>query len=224
MTTVLVTGTDTDVGKTIFIMGLVAYWQHYRPTTTVGLMKLLACGPADPDTYRQVLGGDLAITCPLAFEAPLAPPLAALAAGESGVDLGRIWQGYQALTQLKEQVFVEGVGGLGCPLTWDYTVGDLTRDWRVPVILVAPVRLGVIGQLVTHCAYARALGVRVLGIVLSSVEPVTAAQAADWAPIELIENLCRVRVWGIMPHIMTLDRVHLVAAIASLDLEYLLAN
>ncbi|WP_287129951.1 dethiobiotin synthase [Candidatus Cyanaurora vandensis] len=220
MPTLLIVGTDTGVGKTALTLGLVSYWQQYRKPT-VGLMKLLACGVEDIETYQRLLTlNQTTALCPLVFEAPLAPPLAAAQAG-TVVDLGRVWQGYQQLSQEREQVFLEGVGGLGCPLTADYTVGDLARDWRVPVVLVAPVRLGVVAQLVVNSHYARALGLSVAGIVLNQTQPVSAAMAADWAPVGLIENLCRLPVLGCLPYLVDWTAVSLAQAVAGLDLEYL---
>ncbi|WP_218081543.1 dethiobiotin synthase [Anthocerotibacter panamensis] len=220
MRTLLITGTDTGVGKTALALGLTAYWQYYR-SESVGLMKLLACGPDDVATYRRILTLDQELFCPLTYDAPLAPPLAAEKEG-AAVELSQIWQGYQRLSTQKEQIFLEGVGGLGCPLTRDYTVADLARDWRVPVLLVAPVRLGVIGQLVAHSVFARHYGLKTVGIVLNQPEPVTPEDCERWAPVDLIANLCRLPVLGCFPYLPAWNALALAEATAGLDLEYLL--
>lgn len=37
---------------------------------------------------------------------------------------------------------METLGGLGSPITYDYLVADLVRDWQIPTLLVGVVRLG----------------------------------------------------------------------------------
>ncbi len=222
MPQILISGTDTGVGKSTLAMALTAYWQAYRPES-VGLMKLLSCGPDDPERYQQILSLDqpLATICPLVFEAPVAPPLAADLAG-STIDLGLIWQNLAHLSEIKDWVFIEAVGGLGCPLTWEYTVADLAHDWRLPVILVAPVRLGTFGQVIAHARWAKSLGLRVLGIVLNPVHLVSPEEALLWAAPGPLAHLSGVPVWGSLPFLTTWTPQTLAQGAAGLDLEYLL--
>lgn len=218
--TLLITGTDTEVGKTTLTLALASYWFRHR-SPSVGILKLLACGPSDLDTYRHYLPLPTeSLLCPQHFAAPLAPPLAAALEGQR-VDLSLMWQALQTLRSQHEQVFVEAVGGLGCPLTGDYTVADLALDWRVPILLVAPVRLGVVGQLVVHVRYARQLGLQLIGVVLSQTTPLTPEETANLAPPDLIRNLCACPLLGVLPYISTWDQETLIKAAQGLELEYL---
>ncbi|MGQ9866890.1 MAG: ATP-dependent dethiobiotin synthetase BioD, partial [Pseudanabaenaceae cyanobacterium] len=98
-----------------------------------------------------------------------------------------------------------GGGGGGppppTPLTWDYTVADLLRDWRLPTVLVVPARLGAIGQTVAAVALARQVGVNLRGLVINAMEQGVPAERAiaDWAPPALLENLVQVPVLGVWP-------------------------
>ncbi|UFP93100.1 dethiobiotin synthase [Gloeobacter morelensis] len=218
MASVLVSGTDTGAGKTILCAALAAWWLAHR-RTPVAILKPVQCGPGDREYYRTVFGGALSVLNPLYFEAPLAPPLAAAREGQT-VDIGLLWKSYCEAAANHALVLVEGIGGLGCPLGWDYTVADLARDWRLPVLLAAPLRLGVVGQLVAHTNFARAQNLDLRALVLSEIEPVSAEQRADWADIQLIENLCHLPVLGVLPHLeAAADRTALAAAGSGLWLE-----
>lgn len=217
MSNLLIVGTDTGVGKTILTAALAAY--ALRCGERVAIVKCVQCGPGDGETYRALFGEAVPVILPQVFAAPLAPPLAAEREG-SAVDLARLWQCYSEARALTDWVLVEGVGGVGCPLTLDATVADLGRDWRIPAVLVAPVRLGAVGQIVAAVGYSRAVGLDLRAIVLSrAVEPLE-GDPDDLAPVPLIENLCRLPVLGTLPRLSAEpDQSVLAAAAAGLWLE-----
>jgi dethiobiotin synthetase len=98
-------------------------------------------------------------------------------------------------------------------------VADLAAEWRLPVLLVAPVRLGTVGQLVAAAEFARGRGLDVRAIVLSQAGPVE-GDPTQLAPVPLIENLCRLPVLGTLPHLDDPgDRRALATACAGLWLE-----
>ncbi|NEO25849.1 MAG: AAA family ATPase [Kamptonema sp. SIO4C4] len=53
MKPLLITGTDTEVGKTVLTTALVAYWQTYKTLDRLGLMKLLQTGEGDRELYQD---------------------------------------------------------------------------------------------------------------------------------------------------------------------------
>lgn len=192
----LVSASDTGCGKTVVTAALALALGQ------VGVMKLVQAGVGDREYYQQVLSLNQTPEelNPLYFAAPLAPPLAAWQEGKT-VDLARAWR---QLTQLRQRyctVLVEGAGGLGSPVTWEWTVADLAAQWRLPTLVVVPVRLGAIGQAVAQVALARQVGVPLVGLVLNEREPVTPQQRQDWAPAAWIERLTGVRVWGYFPYV-----------------------
>jgi dethiobiotin synthetase len=120
-------------------------------------------------------------------------------------------------------VLVEGVGGLGSPISWELTVADLAHDWRIPTVLVVPVRLGAIAAAVANVALARQAGVPLLGIILNCVQPRSEAEVADLTPIDLIESLTQTRVLGTIPCLEDAHNLNQLIQVAShLDLELLL--
>jgi dethiobiotin synthetase len=159
---------------------------------------------------------------PLHFQTPVAPPVAAEREGRT-VELGRVWQALNRLQQQRQWVLVEALGGLGSPVTHELTVADLARDWRLPVVLVVPVKLGAIAQTVANVALSRSSNIQLKGIILNCVRPCSDEEIADWTPIGLIESLTNVPVLGILPHLADPTDLSKLAQVASdLDLERLI--
>jgi dethiobiotin synthetase len=224
MKTLLIVGTDTDVGKTVLTAALTAYWLHYKPGQSLGLMKLIQTGIGDRDRYQELFGthSSLEIVAPLSFKTPVAPPIAAEKEGRD-IDLAKVWQAFQSLEKQKDFVLIEALGGLGSPITRELTVADLAGEWRLSVVLVVPVKLGAIAQTVANVALARQCKITLKGIVLNCIQPRTEQEIADWTPIELIQSLTCVPVLGILPCLSDLNDANKLAQVASnLDVEKLL--
>lgn len=224
MNVLLITGTDTEAGKTVLTTALAAYWQKYQLSRSFGMMKLIQAGVGDRELYSQLfsLNQSLEEITPLYFDAPLAPPLAAAKEGRT-VDLGIVWKALENLRSTREWVIVEALGGLGSPVTDELTVADLAATWRLPTVLVVPVRLGAIAASVANVALARLTGVNLKGIVLNCVQPRSEAEIADWTPIDLIQSLTNTPVLGSLPYLENPTDIDKLALVASdLDLERLM--
>ena len=224
MNALLITGTDTEAGKTVLTSALAAYWQTYRPHESLGIFKPIQTGIGDREFYQRVfeLNQSPEEITPLHFQTPVAPPIAAEREGRQ-VDLGLVWQAFNVLRQQRQWVLVEALGGLGSPVTHELTVADLARDWQLPTLLVVPVKLGAIAQAVANVALARQSGVPLKGIVLNCVSPRSEEEIADWAPVELIQSLTNVPILGILPHLADpTDRLKLAQVASDLDIERLM--
>jgi len=219
--TLLIAGTDTNVGKTVLTTALISYWQTYYSSRSLGVFKPIQTGIGDRELYTQLfdLGQSIAEINPLHFAAPLAPPIAAELEGKI-VDLKLVWSQLCQLQKSRDFVLIEGLGGLGSPVTNELIVADLARDWHLPTILVVPVRLGAIAQAVANVALARQTGVLLKGLVLNCVEPCSEQDIENWTPTHLIESLTQIPVLGILPYIDTpRDRKKLTQIASDLDLE-----
>ncbi|MCP2730496.1 dethiobiotin synthase [Limnofasciculus baicalensis] len=219
----LISGTNTDAGKTVLTCAIAAYYQKYYPQKQLGIFKPIQTGIGDCELYQTLfkLNQTSGEITPLQFKTPVAPPVAADREGRK-IDLGLVWQAFEKLQQSRDLVLVEGLGGLGSPITHELTVADLARDWRLPVVLVVPVQLGAIAQVVANVALARQCGVQLQGIVLNCVEPRSEEEIADWTPINLIESLTNVPILGILPYLSDAkDLVKLAQVASDLDIEKL---
>jgi dethiobiotin synthetase len=217
----LIAGTNTDVGKTFVTVSLVFYQQKYQKTNSTGLLKLMQTGQGDRELYEELFADSEAIkvVTPLQFEAPLAPPVAA-AKEQREIDLKWVWQSLSQLQQQQDFVFIEALGGLGSPVTEELTIANLAADWRLPTVLVVPVALGAISQAVANVALARSLKIDLKGILLNCSDREAEAHQDDLAPKELIETLTQTVILGTLPYVGEIrDRDSLAAIVSDWDLE-----
>lgn len=153
----VVTGTDTGVGKTVVAAGLAAaldayYWKPVQAGTeeSTDSETALALGvPQDriiPEAYRLAL--------------PASPHRAA-AQERVAIDSAAL-----ALPS-ERPLIVEGAGGLMVPLSLDpaLTFLDQMSVWNAPVVLVSRTSLGTINHSLLSLAALRSRGVRVAGLV-----------------------------------------------------------
>ncbi len=221
LNTLLITGTDTEAGKTVVTTALAAYWQKYYPQRSLAIMKPIQSGVGDKELYQTLFSLEQSpeeIT-PLYFEAPLAPPIAA-AKENRLIDLAIVWQTLLKLQKQRDFVLVESLGGLGSPITNELTVADLAGEWRLPTFLVVPVRLGAIAQAVANVALARQTKINLRGIILNCTQPRTAAEIADLTPPELIQSFTNIPVLGCVPYVENPQDVEKLAEVAAtLDWE-----
>jgi dethiobiotin synthetase len=223
LNTLLITGTDTDTGKTVVTAAIAAYWQKYYPQRSLGIMKPIQSGVGDRELYQTLFNLEQSpeeIT-PMYFQAPLAPPIAA-AKENRQVDLAIVWRTLLALQKQRDFVLVESLGGLGSPITDELTVADLAGEWRLPTILVVSVRLGAIAQAVANVALARQTKINLRGIILNCTQPRTESEIADLTPPDLVQSLTNIPVLGCVPYLKNpRDLAKLAQVAADLDWESL---
>ena len=229
MTALLIAGTDTDVGKTFVTIALAVYWQKYRRDQNnnsflLSIFKLLQTGVGDVELYHRLFNDQagIEIVDPLRFDAPLAPPIAAAKEGKT-IDLGEIWRKFRAVSQNSELVLLESLGGLGSPVTNELIVGNIAADWRLPTVLVVPVKLGAIANTVANVALARSLKIDLRGIILNCSQLEAVGRIEDLTPIDLIQSLTHVPVIGILPYAKDWANSDRIAQkVANWDLELIL--
>lgn len=217
----LIAATDTDCGKTVLTCALVAYWRQYCSTRRLGVLKPVQSGEGDRELFQQLFDLDQSLEelNPVFYQAPLAPPIAA-ALEQKTVDLAPAWHRYATLCGQCDWVLVEGLGGLGSPVTDELTVADLAADWRLPVVLVVPVKLGAIANAVANVALARQHQLQLQGIILNCHTPDAEQNLEQLAPPAMISSLTRIPILGVLPHLndpTNLDQ--LSAAARGLTLE-----
>ncbi len=153
-----VTGTDTNVGKTVvsamLTVGLgAAYWKPVQS----GL-------PADTDYLRQVTQLDDSHFSPERFR--LSQPLSPHAA--AAIDAVQIaLTDFQLPATDKPHLIVEGAGGLMVPLNEQDLMIDLIQHLQLPVCLVARSTLGTINHTLLSIAQLRRANLPILGVILN---------------------------------------------------------
>lgn len=174
-----ITGTDTDVGKTLVALGLIEKLQQQG--LRVGAMKPLSAGcettheglrNSDATQLQQQADVDLpyATINPYAFAPAIAPHIAAADEGLR-VDVETIHHHFQSIAAQSDCVVVEGAGGWQVPLNDFQTIADLGKRLELPVILVVGMRLGCISHALLTVESISAAGLPLAGWVANQLQP-----------------------------------------------------
>ncbi len=198
----LVTGTDTGVGKTVVAGGLALGFR--RMEMAPGVFKPVESGvvgePLDGLFLKKCSGTPrpLAQVVPYSLEEPLAPAVAAEREGVK-ISLEAIRDRLRDWTRDHPVTLVEGAGGLLVPITGTLTYADLARWLDLSILIVARPSLGTINHTLLTVRVARAMGLRVLGVVISGYprEPGVAEETNS----EVIERMGDVDVLALVPRI-----------------------
>ena len=191
-----VTGTDTNVGKTVLSALLVAaldgvYWKPVQTGAREGTdresVRLWAGCPEErllPERY--------------CFEPPVSPHLAAR---EAGVRIAL--DAFKLPPAVAERPYiVEGAGGAMVPLNEADLMVDLMRRLELPVVVAARTTLGTINHTVLTLAALRSANLNVEGVVLIGEENIENRRA--------IEHYGKVRIIGEIP---VLEKIHRAALV-----------
>jgi len=185
---VFVTGTDTDVGKTVFCRALI------RSSVGRG-QRVAALKPVESgvilDARGEVVDGDAlqldratgaprghAAVCRRAFAEPVSPHLAARRAGVT-IDGDELVAFVRQQAEGFDLAVVEGAGGFLVPLSETFLVADLAAGLALPVIVVARERLGVINATLLTVEALRSRGLQLAGVVLIGDPPPVSDNAAS---------------------------------------------
>jgi dethiobiotin synthetase len=168
---VFVTGTGTEVGKTVVAAAiahtLAAEGKRvavFKPAVT-GLDE---GGEPDHALLRRASGCEQSDEeiAPYRYGPPMSPHLAAEQAGGE-IDTERLLTAAQAAAASADALVCEGVGGLLVPLTRDYLVRDLAAELGLPLVIAACPSLGTINHTLLTIEAARMAGLDVAAIVLT---------------------------------------------------------
>jgi dethiobiotin synthetase len=171
----VVTGTDTDIGKTVFAAGLAQmlgarYWKPVQ----AGI-------PGDSETVANLAGVDIA---PEAYRLKLAAS-PHQAAAQEGIVIDP-----QSLIPPDGPVVIEGAGGLMVPLTRTTLFLDVFARWQLPLILCARTRLGTINHTLLSLEAIRTRNIPLLGIAfLGAPNPESEAIIAELGKVKALGRL-----------------------------------
>jgi dethiobiotin synthetase len=168
---VFVTGTGTEVGKTIVAAVIARTLAKegkrvavFKPAVT-GLEEE---GETDHALLRRASGSEQSDEeiAPYRYGPPASPHLAAALAGEE-IDPVRLRAAAAAAAANADAIVCEGVGGLLVPLSPTYLVRDLATDLGYPLVIVARPGLGTINHTLLTVEAARSANLDLAAIVLN---------------------------------------------------------
>lgn len=174
-----VTGTDTEVGKTISSCALLQAAKlsglksaGYKPVASGS--ELTAQGLRNDDALALQRNSAVALSYaqvnPLTFEEPTSPHIVSAEEGRP-ITAGALSAGLRELENLAEWVLVEGAGGWFTPLSPTLTFADWVRDEQLPVILVVGIKLGCINHGLLTAQAVRQAGLPLVGWIANDIQP-----------------------------------------------------
>ncbi len=163
-----ITGTDTNVGKTVFTSWLMRGWRN-AGCEAVALKPIATGDRNDAISIRAALDDrlDLNEINPVHFREPAAPLVAARAENRS-IDFESLNQHIRTMGRRFTYLAVEGVGGWRVPLAPGYDVRDWARELGFPVVVVARGTLGTLNHTILTVDSIRNAGLTCAGIVVNA--------------------------------------------------------
>jgi dethiobiotin synthetase len=168
---VFVTGTGTEVGKTVVAAAMAR--SAAATGARVAVFKPAVSGleeGGEPDhlLLRRASGSAQSDDeiAPYRFGPPVSPHLGAELAGEP-IDPDALLDAARAAAEGADLLVCEGVGGLLVPLTLGYLVRDFARDLGLPTVIAAGPGLGTINHTLLTVEAARAVGLEAKLVVLT---------------------------------------------------------
>ena len=198
--TIVVTGTDTGIGKTVFAAALTGaldatYWKPLQ----AGLDD---DGSGDRETVARLSGVAATRILPEAYR--LATPCSPHRAAEiDGVTIDT-----EALRPpvIDGPLVIEGAGGVMVPVTREITFADVFARWGHPMVIVARTELGTINHTLLSIEALRTRGVPLLGVAFVG--------EANHDSEATIAAMGQVKRLGRLPRLDSLDAPTLAAAFA----------
>lgn len=205
-----VTGTDTEVGKTLISSALLLHLRtlHAR----VAGMKPVAAGTVamahgddNEDAVAMRTCGSIQVPReldnPYCLPLPMSPHLAAQAAGVR-IELPLLVERYRQLAALADAVVVEGAGGFFVPLNERETGADLAQALQLPVLLVVGLRLGCLNHALLTAEAIRARGLTLAGWVANRIDPQMASPDDN---IAYLQDTLEAPMWADVPRMAVPD-------------------
>jgi len=172
MTTLFITGIDTDVGKSV-ACGLLAktLLEHGISLYTQKLIETGCLQGVSNDllVHEKIVGKrfndqSADLHCPYRFGTPVSPHLAAERDGQE-IDEAYLKEQMLELSKMADHLLVEGAGGLYVPLNAKKMLVDFVVDNSLPIILVTSARLGSINHTLLTLQECRSKSIDVRAVI-----------------------------------------------------------
>ena len=173
-----VTGTDTDIGKTLVASALThacaARGLRTAAMKPVAAGAMLRDGALHNDDVERLAAVDSAglpraWTTPYLLREPASPHIAAAMEGVK-IEPAHLLDCYRRVARAADAVVVEGVGGFRAPLSDDFDSADFAQLLALPVVLVVGLRLGCISHALLTAEAIAARGLALAGWVANEID------------------------------------------------------
>ncbi|UNO38615.1 dethiobiotin synthase [Streptomyces sp. MST-110588] len=200
MPVLFVTGTGTEIGKTVTTAAVAAAALARGRTVAVLKAAQTGIGPGERGDAAEVarLAGPVTVAETARFPEPLAPATAARRAGRPAVGPAQIAEATARLAASHDLVLVEGAGGL--LVRFDEqgrTLADAARLVGAPLLVVASAGLGTLNAVALTALALRSYGLTSPGVVIGSwpAEPDLACRCN----LEELHEVAQAPLLGVVP-------------------------
>jgi len=173
------TGTDTEVGKTVASSALLQAATRagfttagYKPVASGS--EMTSEGIRNGDALALQRNSSLSLRYeevnPLVFLEPTSPHIVSADTGQQ-IAFAQLSAGLAALRAKAEWVLVEGAGGWYTPLSEQHTFADWVKQERLPVILVVGIKLGCINHALLTAEAVLNAGLPLAGWIANAIQP-----------------------------------------------------
>jgi len=209
---IFIAGTDTSVGKTI-ITGLLARFLLERGFSVI-TQKWIQTGfnfPKDLYTHLKIMKKSkdyiknyIDYVSLYNFKFPSSPHLASKLENRK-INIYRIKNSLKKLIGF-DYVIIEGIGGLCVPLNRKITLIDLLCDLKLPVIIVAKNKLGVINHALLSISELKRRNIKILGIIFNNPKFENELILKDNP--EIIKEISKEKVFGVLPYNKDIEKLY----------------
>ena len=215
MKAVFVTGTDTEVGKTL-VTGLLARRlldKGYHAITQKWIQTGTRNLPTDIAVHLKLMGRKiedvekyLPYIAPYTFQLAASPHLAANLEKRK-ISTTRIKSSFRTLSKKYDFVIVEGLGGVLVPFNRKKLVIDIAKELALPVIIVAKNRLGAINHTLLTIEALRSRHMKILGVMFNGQNEKESEVVLEDNP-KIIKALTGEKVLGNLPWLKDPDLLY----------------
>lgn len=201
MSVLVVTGTGTEIGKTIVTAAVASLAAAAGQRVAVVKAAQTGIAPGDePDVAVVTRLSGVTDTHELVrYPEPLAPATAARRVGVATLRVGAMAAAVERIAADRDLVLVEGAGGLLVRMDEDgATIADLAARLAAPVLVVATAGLGTLNVSALTCEALRARGLQCSGLVIGAW-PTTPDLAAE-TNLHDLADYCDAPLLGALPH------------------------
>jgi dethiobiotin synthetase len=173
---ILITGTDTGVGKT-WVARALAHGLRAAGHRVVAIKPVeTGCGAPGDVGVRAAEDGVLLAQATgqaepahaiVRLPAPVAPAVA-LDEADTGIDFDSLVLRIERYAKGADATLIEGAGGLLTPITWEWNATDLAQTLGAKALVVGVDRLGTINHTLLTLSVLELTGIPVAGVVLTA--------------------------------------------------------
>ena len=179
---ILITGTDTDIGKTFVSRAIalsflnkglkVGYFKPFQSGAYLNNGQLIA-----PDVFELEKINGLKTAYSYLLEGEVSPYLASLL-NNVQIDINKTKKDIFEFSKELDLTVIEGAGGLLCPIKKNYTYADFAFDLNLPIVIVTTPDLGRINHTLMTLQCAKDRGLNIKGLIINKMpkNPTTAQE------------------------------------------------